>query len=85
MKKNRQKLSDFDRNFDEGKISIDFSGGVVTNGLSQVVKLSPMTIPAWLSVEIEHLSKMQANSKASVIRQLLVEAIKAKYQHLTPV
>ncbi len=81
MKKNKQKTGDFDRDFDDGKATIDFSHGVLNEGLSQVVKLPPMTIPTWLSVEIENLSKMQANSKASVIRQLLVEAIEAKHRY----
>jgi len=49
-----------------------------TDGLSKVVKLPPITIPVWLAAEIESLSQIQANSKASVIRQLLVEAIEAK-------
>ena len=43
-----------------------------------MVKLPPITIPAWLAAEIESISQLLANSKASVIRQLLVEAIEAK-------
>jgi len=77
-KKSRQKIEDFDKEFDEGKFSVDFSGGVITEGLSQVVKLPPLSIPGWLALEIENLSKVQANSKASVVRQLLVEAIQAR-------
>ena len=77
-KKNRQKIEDFDKVFDEGKAKIDFAGGVLTEGLSKVVKLPPMDIPLWLSLEIEAISKIQANSRASVVRQLLVEAIRAK-------
>ncbi len=79
MKGKKQKNVGFDQSFNEGKVSIDFSGGVITQGVSKMVKLAPMNIPVWLSVEIERLAKMQANSKASVIRQLLIEAIKAKY------
>lgn len=77
-KKNKQKTGEFDRAFDDGKVSIDFSKGVKTEGLSEVVKLPPLTIPMWLAVEIENISKMQANSKAAVVRQLLVEAIQLK-------
>ena len=77
-KQNKQKIEDFDKEFDEGKASIDFSAGVMTQGLSKVVKLPPLSIPAWLSMEIENLSKLQANSKASVVRQLLVEAVQAR-------
>jgi len=78
MKRSRQKIEDFDRDFDEGKVAVDFSSGILTHGLSQVVKLPPLNIPAWLALEIEKLSKIQANSKASVVRQLLVEAVEAK-------
>lgn len=81
-KKNRQRIEDFDRAFDQGKVSIDFSSGVVTEGLSRVVMLPPLSIPAWLALEIENLSKIQANSKSSVVRQLLVEAIEAKRRKL---
>lgn len=77
-RKQKQGLKDFDQAFDEGKATIDFKGGVLTEGLSKVVKLPPLTIPAWLALEIENLSKIQANSRASVVRQLLVEAIQSK-------
>ena len=77
-KKNKQKKPGFDERFDEGEKGIDFSKAIHTEGLSKIVKLPPMTIPAWLAAEIEVLSRLQANSKASVIRQLLVEAIEAK-------
>lgn len=77
-KKNKQKIKDFDEAFDKGKAQINFKDGTLTDGLSQVVKVPPMNIPAWLALEIENISKEQANSKASVIRQLLVEAIQAK-------
>jgi hypothetical protein len=77
-KRNRQKLENFDRDFDEGKLAIDFSSGIVTEGLSHVVKLPPLAVPAWLALEIESLSKIQANSKASVVRQLLVEAVETR-------
>ncbi len=79
MKKNsKQKKRGFDERFDDAEERIDFSKAIHTDGLSKIVKLPPMTIPAWLAAEIEILSKLQANSKASVIRQLLVEAIEAK-------
>ncbi len=42
------------------------------------MRLPPISIPAWLASEIEGLLKLQANSRASVIRQLLVEAIEAE-------
>ena len=77
-KKSRQKIEDFDTAFDQGKVPIDFSGATLTEGLSRIVKLPPLTIPAWLALEIERLSKIQANSRASVVRQLLVEAVEAK-------
>lgn len=77
-KKSKQKIEDFDRAFDSGRITVDFSEGVITNGLSQVVKISHLVIPLWLSAEIEMISKIQANSKSSVLRQLLVEAIEAR-------
>ena len=75
MKKIRQKNKDFDQAFDEGDVSIDFRSGVRTEGLGKVVKFPPLSIPVWLAVEIEGLSKVQANSRASVVRQLLVEAV----------
>lgn len=77
-RKQKQNLKDFDQAFDAGKAAIDFKAGALTEGLSKVVKLPPLTIPAWLALEIENISKIQANSKASVVRQLLVEAIQTK-------
>ena len=77
-RKSKHELKDFDKAFDKGKIGIDFSKGIITEGLSNIVKLPPLSIPAWLALEIETLSKIQANSKSSVVRQLLVEAIQAK-------
>lgn len=81
-RKNKPKQKDFDEKFDGGEATIDFSSGVVTEGLSKTMKLPPMDVPAWLAVEIEHLAQFQANSKASVIRQLLVEAIEARKRRL---
>ncbi len=77
-KKNKQKTKDFDQAFDEGNISIDFSSGIPSKGLSKLVKLPPLTIPAWLNSELENISRLQSNSKSSVIRQLLVEALLTK-------
>jgi hypothetical protein len=80
-KKAKQKPKEsknFDERFDEGEEVIDFSSGLVTEGLSKTVKLPPMDVPAWLAAEIEHLAQFQANSKASVVRQLLVEAMEAR-------
>jgi len=77
-KRDKHKEKDFDERFDQGIEAIDFTKGVLTEGLSRLVKIPPMNIPAWLNFEIEKISKIQANSKASVIRQLLVEAIRAK-------
>ena len=78
MKKNKPKIKDFDEAFDKGEIGINFKEGILTEGLSKVVKIPPMTIPAWVALEIEKLSKIQANSKAAIIRQLLVEAVQKK-------
>lgn len=78
MKKNKLKIEAFDEAFDKGDVSINFERGIVTAGLSKVVKLPPITIPAWLALEIDMLSKLHANSKAAIIRQLLVEAIQKK-------
>ncbi|MCC7343405.1 MAG: hypothetical protein IT573_00600 [Deltaproteobacteria bacterium] len=69
---------DFDERFDAGEETIDFSSGVKTEGLSKTIKLPPMDVPAWLAAEIERLAALQANSKTSVVRQLLVEAIEAR-------
>ena len=77
-KKSKPKTKDFDKEFDAGRVTIDFSKAQRTEGLSQVIKLPPMTIPTWLNAEIEKLARLQANSKASVVRQLLVAAIEAK-------
>ena len=80
-KKAKQKQKDsksFDERFDEGEETVDFSSGVMTEGLSKTIKLPPMDVPAWLGAEIEHLARFQANSKASVVRQLLVEAMEAR-------
>lgn len=82
-KKNRLKKRGFDERFDAGEESVDFSSGVVTEGLSKTIKLPPMDVPAWLGAEIEHLAQFQANSKASVVRQLLVEAVEARKHRLT--
>lgn len=79
-KKSRQKKRDFDQEFDQGQIVIDFSHAVKTEGLSRVVKLPPLTITAWLNAELEKIAQLQANSKSSVIRQLLVEALSHRYQ-----
>lgn len=78
MKKNKLKIKDFDEAFDQSEVGIDFKHGILTEGLSKVVTLPPITIPAWLALEIEKISKIQANSRAAIIRQLLVEAIQAK-------
>ncbi|GEM_PF-2231503 len=80
--KSKQKPKGFDERFDQGKETIDFSGGIVTEGLSKTIKLPPMDVPAWLAVEIERLAQFQANSKASIIRQLLVEAVEARNRRL---
>lgn len=75
-KKSKQKQKDFDQQFDDGESVVDFGKAVQTEGLSKVVKLPPIGIPAWLAVEIDALSKLQANSKAAIVRQLLVEAVR---------
>lgn len=80
--RNKPKQKGFDERFDAGEEAIDFSGGTVTDGLGKTMKLPPMDVPAWLAVEIESLAQFQANSKASVVRQLLVEAIEARKRRL---
>ena len=80
-KKTRQDKKDFDDRFDEGQEPIDFSKGVVTKGLSQSFKLPPLTIPSWVVLEIDQIAQLQANSRAAVIRQLLVEAIQHRIHH----
>jgi hypothetical protein len=77
-KKEKQKQEDFDRDFDAGKVTVDFSGAISTPGLSKMVKLPPIDIPAWLAMEIEKLAKLQGNSRSSVIRQLLSTALGQK-------
>lgn len=81
-KKNKPKKKGFDEQFDAGEVAVDFSKGIVTEGLSKTIKLPPMDIPVWLSVEIERLAAFQANSKASVVRQLLVEALEIRKRKL---
>lgn len=81
-KKDKQKKKDFDQRFDKGEAIIDFSSGRVTEGLSKVVKLSPLDIPSWVGLEIERIAQFQANSKSSVIRQLLVEAIENRKKRM---
>lgn len=77
-KKNKPRQKGFDAAFDEGDVGINFEQGIPTEGLSKVVRLPPLTVSAWLALEIEKISKIQANSKTAVIRQLLVEAVQAK-------
>ncbi len=81
-KKNKQKKKGFDESFEASEQSIDFSKGILTEGLSKTIKFPPMDLPAWLAAEIEKLAVFQANSKASVIRQLLVEALEARRRRL---
>lgn len=81
-RRDRQKKKGFDERFDAGEETIDFSSGVVTEGLGKTIKLPPMNVPNWLALEIERLAQFQANSRASVVRQLLVEAIEARKHRL---
>ena len=81
-KQNKQKQKDFDDRFDDGEQSIDFSSGVVTDGLGTTMKLPPMDVPAWLALEIERLARFQANSKSSIVRQLLVEALESRRRRM---
>ena len=69
MKKNKLKIKDFDEDFDKGEIGIDFKNGILTEGLSKVVKIPPMTIPAWVALEIEKLSKIHDN-KTNILNAL---------------
>lgn len=77
-KKTKPKKKGFDALFDAGKAAIDFSTGVVTKGLSKTVKLPPLDVPGWLGLMIDRIAEFQANSRASVVRQLLVEAIESR-------
>jgi len=81
-KRSKQKTKDFDKDFNDGRKTIDFSGALRTEGLSQVIKLPPLTIPAWLNAEIEKIAQFQANSKSAVIRQLLIEALSLRDQRV---
>lgn len=81
-KKDKQKKKGFDEKFDAGEVSINFSSGVITEGLGKTMKLPPMDIPTWLALEIEKIAQFQSNSKASVVRQLLVDAIEARKRRL---
>jgi len=81
-KKTKQSKKGFDEQFDAGKAVVDFSAGTVTQGLSKTIKLPPMDIPAWVGAEIERLAQFQANSKASIVRQLLVEGIEARKRRM---
>lgn len=83
MKKKWQKIKDFDKAFDDGKTEVDFSEGTLSEGMSKSAKIPPFNIPSWLNMEIEFLSQKQANSKASVIRQLLVEAVETKKKQIS--
>lgn len=84
MKKSaKRKHKDFDEQFDAGTATVDFSTAIPTEGLSKTMKFPPMDLPMWLAAEIEQLARFQANSKASVIRQLLVEAVEARRIRLT--
>ena len=62
--KSKQNSKGFDKDFDDNNILIDFSQSTHTDGLSKVIKLAPLTIPAWLNAEIESIAQMQANSKS---------------------
>ena len=85
MKKNsKRKPRDFDERFDAGEVAINFSTATPTEGLSKTMKFPPMDLPMWLAAEIEQLARFQANSKASVIRQLLVEAVEARRVRVAP-
>ena len=77
-KKNKRNLEDFDNAFDKGKVAIDFSTAISTQGLSKMIKLPPIDIPAWLAMEIEKLAKIQGNSRSAIIRQLLSSAVESK-------
>lgn len=77
-KKSKPKKKGFDELFDTGKVTIDFSGGVATKGLSKTVKLPPLDVPGWLGLMIDRIAEFQANSRSSVVRQLLVEAIESR-------
>ncbi len=81
-KKTKQSKKGFDERFDAGHAAINFSSGIVTQGLSKTIKLPPLDIPAWVSAEIESLARFQANSKAAIVRQLLVDGIEARKRRM---
>lgn len=81
-RKTRQSKKGFDDRFDEGKAGIDFSAGTVTLGLSKPIRLPRMKIPSWVAAIIDHLAQFQANSKASIVSQLLVEGIEARKRRM---
>lgn len=81
-KKSTLSKKGFDEKFDAGQTAVDFSKGIVTQGLSKTIKLPPLDIPAWVGAEIERLAQFQANSKASIVRQLLVEGIEARKRRM---
>lgn len=81
-RKHRQKKRGFDELFDAGKVAVNFSHGVMTKGLSRTIKLPPLDVPGWLGLLIGRIAEFQANSRASVIRQLLVEAIEGRQRRL---
>ncbi|HSA60301.1 MAG TPA: hypothetical protein VLJ37_11525 [bacterium] len=81
-KKSKPSKKGFDQKFDAGEAAVDFSKGVVTPGLSKTIKLPPLDIPAWVGAEIERLAQFQANSKASIVRQLLVEGIESRKRRM---
>ena len=74
-KQSKSKIKNFDQAFDDGKASVNFTNGVLTKGLSNLITLPPLTIPGWLNAELERIAQLQANSKAAIVRQLLVEAL----------
>jgi len=81
-KKTKQGEKGFDERFDTGKAVVDFSSGTVTQGLSKTIKLPPLIVPAWVAAIIEHRAQLEANSKASIVRQLLVEGIEARKRRM---
>ena len=82
-KRNKQNSKDFDEKFDKGKVTIDFSKGIPNEGLSKFVKLPPIDIPSWLAMEIQKLARLQGNSRAAIIRQLLTSAIEEKLKKVS--
>lgn len=76
-KKTYQKIEDFDRSFDEGKVEINFSKAKKAHGMNKVKmkKVAPFEIPQSVAKKIDEIARKQGNSRSAVIRQILAKAV----------